>query len=171
MLVLMAMLRDADGMTSAIERLRLRGPSDDRPQARLIRECVTRLLDGLSVFRLPGPMDAMRVLDEIALNGIRFPASLLMFRKAWFTLNGVLEDVSGSSVAMDSVIARYALGHWAYTGAALFSLLSPSDWVALDWSTLTLTSRLCAQALRRSWRRVGGLPQPADTALHPSTAT
>ena len=114
---------------------------------RIIRERVTRLLDGLPLFRFPGPMDAMRVLDEIALNGIRFPAGLLMFRKAWFTLDGVLEDTSRSSVRMDSVIARYALAHWAHTGAALFSLLSPSDWVALDWSTLTLTSRLSAQAL------------------------
>ena len=171
MLVLMALLRDADGMTRAIERLRLPGSTDDRPQTRLIRECVTRLLDGLPLFRLPGPMDAMRVLDEIALNGIRFPASLLMFRKAWFTLNGVLEDVSGSSVGMDSVIARYALAHWAHTGAGLFSLLSPSDWVALDWSTLTLTSRLCSQALRRSWRWVERLSQPADTAQHPFAAT
>jgi ubiquinone biosynthesis protein len=165
MLVLMTVLRDAEGMTSAIECLRLRGPTDDRQQAFIIRERVTRLLDGLPLFRLPGPMDAMRLLDEVALNGIRFPAGLLMFRKAWFTLNGVLEDTSRSSVRMDSVIARYALAHWAYTGAALFSLLSPRDWLALDWSTLTLTSRLCAQALRRSWRWVGRLPQPAGPAL------
>ena len=52
------------------------------------------------------------------------------------------QDISGSSVKLDSVIARYALAHWACTGATLFSLLSPSDWVGLDWSTLTLASRL-----------------------------
>jgi len=162
MLVLMTMLRDAHGMTSAIERLRLRGPADDQQQAFLIRERVTRLLDGLPLFRVPGPMDAMRLLDEIALNGIRFPASLLMFRKAWFTLDGVLEDTSRSSVRMDSVIARYALAHWARTGTALFSLLSPSDWAALDWSTLTLASRLSAQALSRSWQWIRRLPPQAD---------
>jgi len=116
-------------------------------------------------------MNAMRLLDDVALNGIRFPASLLMFRKAWFTLEGVLEDISRSSVRMDSVIARYALAHWAHTGATLFSLLSPSDWVALDWSALTLTSRLCAEALRRSWRRVGRLPQPPEPAQYPLAAT
>ena len=170
MLVLMTMLRDADGMTGAIERLRLRGPADDRQQALIIRERVTRLLDGLPLFRLPGPMDAMRVLDEIALNGIRFPAGLLMFRKAWFTLDGVLEDISKSGVRMDSVLARYALAHWARTGAALFSLLSPSDWVSLDWSTLTLASRLSVQALSRSWQWIRRPPLQGDAAQQPYAA-
>jgi ubiquinone biosynthesis protein len=171
MLVLMTMLRDTDGMTGAIERLRLRGATDDRQRTTIIRQCVSRLLDGLPLFRLPGPMDAMRLLDEIALNGIRFPAGLLMFRKAWFTLDGVLEDTSKSSVKMDSAIARYALEHWAYTGAALLSLLSPSDWVALDWSTLTLTSRLSVQALSRSWRLIRRLPLHAEVAQEHSAAT
>jgi ubiquinone biosynthesis protein len=152
MLVLMAMLRDADGMISAIERLRLRGPAEDRQQASVIRECVTSMLDGLPLSRIPGPMDAMRVLDEVALNGMRFPAGLLMFRKAWFTLEGILEDISKSGVRMDSVIARYALAHWASTGATLFSMLSPRDLLTLDWSTLTLASRFSKQALFRSIR-------------------
>ena len=173
MLVLMTMLRDADGMTSAIERLRLgpRGPADDRPQSRIIRERVTRLLDGLPLFRFPGPMEAMRVLDDVALNGIRFPASLLMFRKAWFTLDGVLEDISSRSVRMDSVIARYALTHWANTGSALVQMLSARDWAALDWSTLALTSRWSVQALRRLWQSVRQISPQVGPAQQPSTAT
>ncbi len=171
MLVLMTMLRDADGMTRAIEGLRLPGPADDEQQASIIRERVNRLLDGLPLLRFPGPMHAMQVLDDVALNGIRFPASLLMFRKAWFTLDGVLQDVSNSSVEMDSVLARYAMAHWARTGAALLSLLSPRDWMTLDWSTLTATPRVCAEILRRSWRWVGRLPRPAEAAQHPSAAT
>ena len=169
MLVLMTMLRDADGMTGAIERLRLHGTGDDRQQALFIRERVTRLLDGLPWLRLPGPLDAMRVLDDIALNGIRFPAGLLMFRKAWFTLEGVLEDISRSSVRMDFAIVRYALAHWARAGAALFSMLSPRDWLSLDWSTLTLTSRLPLQVLSRSWRKfLRLLPRPADATQQPA---
>jgi len=163
MLVLMTMLRDRDGMADAIERLRLRGSGDDRRETLFIRERVTRLLDGLPWLRLPCPMDAMRVLDDIALNGIRFPAGLLMFRKAWFTLEGVLKDISRSTVRMDTAIVRYAWAHRARAGAALFSMLSPRDWLTLNWSTLTLTSRLPLQALSRSWRRVLGLtPLPAD---------
>jgi predicted unusual protein kinase regulating ubiquinone biosynthesis (AarF/ABC1/UbiB family) len=169
MLVLMTMLRDADGMTGAIERLRLHSPGDDGRQTLFIRERVTRLLDGLTWLRLPGPMDAMRVLDDIALNGIRFPAGLLMFRKAWFTLEGVLEDISRSSVRMDTAIARFALAHWARAGAALFSMLSPRDWLSLDWSTLTLASRLPFQALSRSWRKLLRLlPRPADATQQPA---
>ena len=169
MLVLMTMLRDADGMTGAIERLRLHSPSDDRRETLFIRERITRLLDGLPWLRLPGPMDAVRVLDDIALNGIRFPAGLLMFRKAWFTLEGVLEDISKTSARMDSAIVRYALAHWARAGAALFSMLSPRDWLSLDWSTLTLTSRLPLQALSRSWRRfLGPLPRAADATQQPA---
>jgi len=169
MLVLMTMLRDADGMTGAIERLRLHSPGDDGRQTLFIRERVTRLLDGLPWLRLPGPMDAMRVLDDIALNGIRFPAGLLMFRKAWFTLEGVLEDISRSSVRMDTAIVRFALAHWARAGAALFSMLSPRDWLSLDWSTLTLASRLPFQALSRSWRKLLRLlPRPADATQQPA---
>jgi ubiquinone biosynthesis protein len=169
MLVLMTMLRDADGMAGAIERLRLHGSGDDRRETLFIRECVNRLLDGLPWRRLPGPMDAMRVLDDIALNGIRFPAGLLMFRKAWFTLEGVLEDISRSNVRMDTAILRFALAHWARAGAALVSMLSPRDWLTLDWSTLTLTSRLPLQALSRSWRRfMGLLPQPGDATQQPA---
>jgi len=164
MLVLMTILRDSDGIVAAIERLRQRGAADDGEQVRLIRERVTRLLDRLPLFQLPGALDAMRLLDEIALEGIRFPAALLMFRKAFFTLEGVLEDIAGSGVRVDSVIARYALAHWMETGAALFSLLSLRDWVALDWSALTLASRLCAQALARPWRWIPGLSPEPGTA-------
>ena len=90
MLMLMTMLRDADGVTRTVDTCACMAPAMTATRPLIIRERVTHLLDDLPVFRLPGPMDAMRVLDDIALNGIRFPAGLLMFRKAWFTLDGVL---------------------------------------------------------------------------------
>jgi len=156
-------------MAGAIDRLRLHSPGDGGRQTLFIRERVTRLLDGLPWLRLPGPMDAMRVLDDVALNGIRFPAGLLMFRKAWFTLEGVLEDISKSNMRMDTAIVRFAVAHWARAGAALFSLLSPRDWLSLDWSTLTLTSRVPLQALFRPWRSfLRRLPRPADTTQQPA---
>jgi ubiquinone biosynthesis protein len=170
MLVLMMILRDADGVSSAVGRLRQHRPADDRAQVRMIRERVDRFLDGLPFWYLPGAMDAMRLLDEIALEGVRFPAAMLMFRKASFTLDGVLEDVAGSSVSTDSVVGRYALEHWARTAAALWTLLSPRDWLALEWSTLTFTSRLCARAVFRPWLRLAGLARPAEAAAAGSVA-
>ena len=157
MLVLMMTLRDADGVVKAIERLLHHRAAADRSHRYLIRERVNRMLDRLPLFQLPGAMDAMQLLDEIALEGIRFPAALLMFRKAFFTLEGVLEDIAGSGVRMDSAIARYAVEHWMDTGAAFLSLLSPSNWVAINWSALTFVSRLCAQALARPWRWLPGV--------------
>src|SRR5262249_40347662 len=155
------MLRDADGKVAAIERLRQRGATEDPTPARLIRERVTHLLDRLPLFQLPGAIEAMRLLDEIALEGIRFPAALLMFRKAFFTLEGVLEDILGAGVRLDLVIGRYALSHWVDAGAVLFSLLSLRDWMALDWSALTLASRLGVRALARPWRWIPGLSSQA----------
>jgi len=80
-----------------------------------------------------------------------------MFRKALFTLEGVLEDIAGSRFRVDSAIGRYAAKHWMDTGAALLSLLSLRDLMTLDWSALTLASRLCGQALTRPWRWLPGL--------------
>ncbi len=163
MLVLMMILRDADGVVRSIGRL-LHRDADDRVPRYIIRERVTRMLDRLPLFQLPGAMDAMQLLDEIALEGIRFPAALLMFRKAFFTLEGVLEDIAGSGVRMDSAIARYAAEHWMDTGAALLSVLSPSNWVAINWSALTFVSRLCVQAWARPWRWLPDLSlQPGPT--------
>ena len=87
-----------------------------------------------------------------------------MLRKAFFTLEGVLEDIAGSRFRMDSAIGRYATEHWMDTGAGLLSLLSPSNWVALNWSALTFVSRLCVQALARPWRWLPGLSLQPDAA-------
>ena len=148
-LVLMTMLRDPDGVSNAIEQLRLHRPVDDRAQTGAVKRSVNRFLRSLSLLHLPGPMDALHLLDSVAREGIRFPASLVMFRKAAFTLDGVVEDVAGSTVRMDSVLGRYVMRNWVDAGATLWSLLSARDWAALEWSALTLAARLPAQALSR----------------------
>ena len=164
LLVLMMILRDADGMERAIQDLCQVRISEDQEQIRNIRRHIDRLLDTLPLTRLPGPMDAMRLLDTIALEGIRFPAALLMFRKASFTLEGVVEDVAGSRVRLDSVMANHTLTHWKDAVACLISLLSPRDWAALDWSALTLTSRLCSRAIFKPWLLLPGNTAEVDAA-------
>lgn len=164
LLVLMMMLRDADGMAKAIAELCQLRPAKDRAQIRTIRKHIDRLLDTLPLTQLPGPMDAMRLLDKIALEGIRFPAALLMFRKASFTLEGVVEDVAGAKVRLNSLVANHTLANWKDTVACLFSLLSARDWVALDWSALTFTSRVCGRALYRPWRWLPALSSNVNAA-------
>jgi ubiquinone biosynthesis protein len=164
LLVLMMILRDASGMSRAIEELCQLRATDDGAQPRIIAKHVDRLLDELALTQLPGPMDAMRLLDEIALEGIRFPAALLMFRKASFTLEGVVEDIAGSRVQLDSLTTSHALANWKESAASLFSLLSVGDWAALDWSALTLTSRMFIRALPRPWNWFQTLSPNADPA-------
>ena len=151
MLILMVILRDEDGVCRVLERVRMHRAGSDPTEAGGIRPHVQRFLEALPLLRLPGPMDAMRLLDEIALDGIQFPAALLMFRKASFTLEGVLEEIAGDVVRVDSAIARYALEHWPATAAALYSLLSAADWIALEWSAFTFTTRLSVRAARQPW--------------------
>jgi hypothetical protein len=107
----------------------------------------------------------MKLLDEIALEGIRFPAALLMFRKAIFTLEGVVEDIAGTRVHLDSVMARYVLAHWTDVIGSLLTQFSLRDWVVLDWSALTLTSRLLTRELLRRLQLLAG-PTPAAIPGH-----
>jgi ubiquinone biosynthesis protein len=164
MMILMMILRDEDGLCSAIEELCQVRTDKNQSEVRIIRKHVARRLDQLALTQLPGPLEAMRLLDEIALEGIRFPAALLMFRKAFFTLEGVLEDIAGSRVRLDAVMARYAVAHWKDSVSSFLSLLSPRDWMALDWSALTLGSRVCARTLLRPWDWLPGLFSNADAA-------
>jgi ubiquinone biosynthesis protein len=164
LLVLMLMLRDADGMAKAVEELcQVRG-AEDQSQARNIREHVDRTLDELPLTDVPGPMHAMRLLDKIALEGVRFPAALLMFRKASFTLEGVVEDAAGSRVRLDLLVGNYALAQWKDTVTGLFSLLSTREWAALEWSALTFSSRMCTQALLRPFHWLPSLLTKVDAA-------
>jgi ubiquinone biosynthesis protein len=148
LLVLHMLLRDAAGAATAIGNLcedRRRGA---RETARIIRRHADEVVPNLPVFPLPGAMAAMRLLERIGLDGIAFPGALLMFRKATFTLEGVLADVAGTEIRIDTVVARYAARRCGESLRALASLLSPADWLALDWSALTFASRLCFQVFR-----------------------
>jgi ubiquinone biosynthesis protein len=65
----------------------------DSPREGLIRHHVETALAGLRWYRLPGPAWAVGLLDVLARDGLRFPPRLLLFRKAFLTLQGVLADV------------------------------------------------------------------------------
>ncbi|HXY26191.1 MAG TPA: AarF/UbiB family protein [Candidatus Acidoferrum sp.] len=164
LLVLMMILRDGDRIAKAVAALsQIRGDGK-QAETQTIQKRVDEMLDELPLTQLPGPMDAMRLLDELALEGIRFPAALLMFRKASFTLEGVVEDIAGSPVRLDLVMARYAAAQWKDAVAGLVTLLSPREWLEVEWSALTFTSRVCARALLRPWYWLPGLLPKADAA-------
>jgi ubiquinone biosynthesis protein len=136
-LALMIALRDAAGVCAEIQALSLDDLRRHPAQSRLVREIAAGFIDQLPVWRLPGSLDAMRLLDRLALEGVRFPPPLLMFRKVLFTLDGILHEL-GEPVNPDWIIARHLATGWMGT-------LHLVDWAAVEASALLLAPRLWVQ--------------------------
>jgi ubiquinone biosynthesis protein len=121
MLAIMMMLRHEAGVREAVVALA------GGKQRLLIRRNVQRFFAALPAERQPGTLMAMRLLDGLALAGVRFAAPLFLFRKIVFTLDGVLHDVDEREVRMDQVIAREYLTRWAASFGLLHSPLTLED--------------------------------------------
>jgi ubiquinone biosynthesis protein len=142
LLFLMVSLRDPVGTCAevvALSQLRIRG---DSPRGKMICETVTGFLDELPVKRLPSGADAMRLLERIALKGVKFPASLIILSKVMFTLEGILGDVGGTGGGMGFTIARHITRQWLSNRQAFRSPLLARDWITLQCSALLYASRL-----------------------------
>jgi ubiquinone biosynthesis protein len=79
---------DAARIASAVDGLACAGASAD-----LIRRHVEAALARTRWYTPAGPAWAMDLLDELARAGVRFPPRLLLFRKVFLTLQGVLTDL------------------------------------------------------------------------------
>jgi ubiquinone biosynthesis protein len=146
MLFLTIILRDPVGACDAVEALSARKGRRERSKAQTIRLCVTSFINELPVKRIPGAVDAMNLLERIAFEGIRLPTSLVMFRKALFTLDGILHDIGAPEFSMESVIARHILQNWLTAWKSLGLPLSFRDWMMLQSSALLFPGRLLLQA-------------------------
>jgi len=135
MLALMLGLRDPVGVCGEIEALAV-GRRLGAAHRGFLREHVNRCISQLPLTRLPSSMDAMRLLDRLALEGIRFPSGLMMFRKVLFTLDGILHDIAAPGLRMDLVLARHLLAR---------SPLSLIDWIGVEASALLYGGRLWVQ--------------------------
>lgn len=143
LLFLMVNLRDPVGASNEIMALSQQRIGKTAPQGRMIRESVTRFLDELAAARMPSGADTMRLLERIAMKGIRFPGSLVMLSKVMFTLEGLLADVGGGSdTGMGFTIARRVAQDWLTNRAAYRSPLITRDLFTLQCSALLYTSRL-----------------------------
>jgi ubiquinone biosynthesis protein len=142
MLFLMIVLRDASGAREAIQALSPRAGRRARSKARIIRDCVTNLMDQLPVKHVAGAVDTMDLLEQVAWEGVRLPASLVMFRKALFTLDGILHDIGAPDFSMESVLARHLVQNWIRSWRAIGSPLSLGDWLQVQCSALLFPGRL-----------------------------
>ena len=142
LLFLMVALRDPVGTSLEIAALSQHQIRADSRSGRMVRALVSEFLDELPPSRLPGGTDAMRLLERVAIKGIKFPSSLIMLSKVVFTLEGILGDIIGSDAEMGFTLVRQVAQHWLSNRSAFRSPLLGRDWLTLQCSALLYTGRL-----------------------------
>jgi ubiquinone biosynthesis protein len=162
LLFLMVSLRDPVGASAevlALSQHRIRSASR---QGQVVRESVARFLGELPVTRLPNPVDAMLLLERIAMKGVKFPVPLIMLSKVMFTLDGILGDIGGSDTGMGFAIGRHLARHWLGHRAEFRSPLRTRDFITLQCSALLYSSRLWLQCEQTLLNRLlpPGAPAP-----------
>jgi ubiquinone biosynthesis protein len=150
LLILMVGLRDPVGACNEVLALSQQHIRRNSPQGRVIAGEVEDFLNQMALAYMPTGVDAMRLLELIALKGVRFPGPLIMLSKVMFTLDGVLDDVGGSGTGMWFAIARHLGQRWFTDREAFRSPLEAKDWITLQCSALLYTTRLwmrCEQTM------------------------
>lgn len=145
LLFLMVTLRDPVGTFAEVVALSQHPIRATSSRGRRVREAVTKFLDGIPASRMPSGADAMRLLERVAVQGIKFPSSLIMLSKVMFTLEGILGDIVGPETGMGFTIARHVAQHWIANRSAFRSPLQTRDWLALQFSAMLYTSRVWVQ--------------------------
>jgi ubiquinone biosynthesis protein len=135
-------LRDPMGAVNEVRALAQRAT---RRQARQMRETVSGFLDELPVRRIPSGADAMLLLERVALDGVRFPAPLIMLSKVLLTLDGILSDIAGPDIGLNLAIMRQLAKRWLDHRAAFRSPVRARDLLALQSSALLFGGRLWVQ--------------------------
>jgi ubiquinone biosynthesis protein len=165
LLFLMVSLRDPAGTCNAIVALSQRRVQATSPRSRMIGEIVTRFLDGMPVQHLPSGVDAMRLLERVALKGVKFPGALIMLSKVMVTLDGILGDIGGGDTGMTFTIARDIAEHWIANREEFRSPLLTRDWITLQCSAVLYPSRIwlkAEQAIFERWLARAAATQPAS---------
>jgi ubiquinone biosynthesis protein len=142
--VLFAMvgLRDAVGTRNEVLALTQQKIRSSSARGRTIGDTVRHFLDELPATSWPSMVDVMRLLERLAMTGVRFPVSLIMLSKVMFTLDGILGDIAGADTEMGAAIVRHMVKHWITDRKAFRSPLAVKDWVTLQCSSLLYTPRL-----------------------------
>ncbi len=160
LLFLMVSLRDSVYTSDEILALSQPRIPSTSPRGRMIREAVTRFLDERPITSLPSGVDAMRLLEHIALKGVRFPGPLIILSKVIFTLDGILSDIGGSDPRIGLTIARHVAQQWIRNRAAFRLPLMTRDWITLQCSALLYMSRVWLRAEHAIVDRL--LPPPCE---------
>jgi ubiquinone biosynthesis protein len=163
LLFLTVSLRDPVGACTEVLELSQGEIRNRSRRERIVREVVNKFFDQLPVRHVPSPVDAMRLLERIAMRGVRFPGALIMLSKVMFTLDGILHDVGGSDTWMGFATARHVAQHWISDRKAFRSPLKAGDWLTLQCGALLLPSRLWLVGERAILDRLLPVARPAQT--------
>ncbi len=145
LLFLMVALRDPVGASRQVAMLAQNRVRATSRSGRSIRDVVPRFLETMPASRVPTAADTMRLLENIAMKGIRFPAPLIMLSKVMFTLEGILNDIVGSDIGMGFTVARQFARHWLANRSAFRLPLMKRDWLALQCSAVLYPGRFGLQ--------------------------
>jgi ubiquinone biosynthesis protein len=85
--------KDLTGMRNAIRTLTSSASQPASTTQRHLRDVILEWLRKPANGRLPLIKQAFRLLEFLSMEGLVFPADLMLFRKAIFTLEGVLNDL------------------------------------------------------------------------------
>ena len=149
LLFLMVLLRDKEGVCSAIHSLSMGGKKRGAGKARIIRKQVTDFLSERPLVWIPRAADIMDLLERIAWQGVRLPNQLVMLRKVLFTLDGILHDIAGPSELVELVLLQRLLQHWLKGLTSVGWPLSARDWIGVYRSVMLYPSRLAIATLRQ----------------------
>lgn len=141
-LVVMVGLRNPVGAANEIIALSQRGEGQNQRQRSIIRSLVGGYLDDMPLTHLPSAVDAMRLLERVALRGVRFPAPLVMFSKAVFTLEDILREIRGTEVSIGAVLGTALAHRWLTLPFATATPMHARDWVRVQMSALLFGGRL-----------------------------
>jgi ubiquinone biosynthesis protein len=165
LLFLMVALRDPPGVFHEIMALAQHRPRGGLRGSANIHQVITQFLDGMPTSSLPSVADAMRLLESVAMAGVKFPGSLIMLSKVMFTLEGILGDLVGSDLTMGVTVARHIALHWLRHRSEFRLPLFRRDWITLQCSALLLVSRLgiqWQQTLVNRWLKPNSSPAAAS---------
>jgi len=143
-------LRDPVGACTEVLALSQHHIGSTSERGRMVSQIVKEFVDALPVTHMPSMVDVMRLLEELAMRGVRFPGSLIMLSKVLFTLEGILRDISGPEGGSSLAIVGQLAQHWRKDRRAFRSPLQAKDWVTLQCSALLYTTRLwmrCEQTI------------------------
>jgi ubiquinone biosynthesis protein len=170
LLIIALSLRDQALLYRVIATLSLDDFTTDPMRAAVVRREIAQFVHALSPLTVPGILHAVNFLDHLALVGIRFPSALVIFRKALFTLEGVVHDIV-PSMRFDTVLTwsllwlsstcRFPAGTVA---SFLSTLLCLEDWIAVQTSLCSYSGRLWQQLVWPAVSSMGTWASPATPA-------